>query len=237
MPTRKKTIPNSSPRARIRSPFLLFLVIVVIGTVIYLLLRLSYAQPGQGNPKAIENQSHVTPGTLTPLGEAKAPVTLVIFSDMQCPFCRSFYANAYQDIKREYVDSGKVKIYFRHFPLATHATARKSAEALSCANDQGFMWQFHDLMFDKQQEIDSRNTVEYSVDDIKDWARDLPLNTAMFDTCLDSGKYIQAVEQDMQDGLIAGINGTPSIFINDSRIIGSQPFEAYRALIDQKLAK
>lgn len=191
--------------------------------------------PGETDPAA---KVDVATGDLPPLGDANAPVTIVEFTDMQCPFCRSFFTGAYPQIKQEYIDTGQVALYLRHYPLSFHAAAQKSGEALECANDQDVMWQLHDLMYEKQQELDpSGGTVEYTTDDMKTWASELGIDMGAFNECLDSGKYAEKVTQDMADGTAAGVSGTPAFFINGTPVVGAQPYESFKALIDQELAQ
>lgn len=190
---------------------------------------------GETDPAA---KVDVATGDLPPLGDASAPVTIVEFTDMQCPFCRAFFTGAYPQIKQDYIDTGKVALYLRHYPLSFHAAAQKSGEALECANDQDAMWQLHDLMYEKQQALDpSGGTVEYTVDDIKTWASELGIDMGSFNECLDSGKYTENVTQDMADGTAAGVSGTPAFFINGTPVVGAQPYESFKALIDQELAQ
>jgi len=94
----------------------------------------------------------IAKGTLPILGKNSAPVTIVEFSDFQCPFCRSFFMNTYPKLKKDYIDSGKARLLFRHFPIpATHPNAPKAHEASECANEQGKFWEYHDLLFREQQ--------------------------------------------------------------------------------------
>jgi len=235
---------------KINTQQLLYVVLLIaVFLVGYLLARVqsleeskSSPTPSTANAVADPNQPaakvDVAVGSLPPLGDKDAPVTLIEFSDMQCPFCRSFYTSAYQQIKKDYIDTGKVVMYYRHYPLSFHPAAQKSAEALECANDQDRMWQFHDLMFDKQQALDpSGGTVEYTVDDIKAWAAELGMNTSQFNECLDTDKYADKVDSDLADGTAAGVSGTPAFFVNGTSLVGAQPYESFKAIIDQELAK
>ncbi len=246
-----KKVPFLDRLNTITSQQLLYsILLIAVFLVGYLLARVQSLE-GQNGTTPVAGTAQVAPGdtapaakvdvangTLPALGDENAPVTIVEFSDMQCPFCRSFFTGAYQQIKSEYVDTGKVVMYLRHYPLSFHAAAQKSAEALECANEQDSMWQFHDLMFNKQQELDpSGGTVDYTTDDIKTWATELGINTASFNECLDSGKYAEKVAQDTADGNAAGVSGTPAFFINGTPVVGAQPYESFKALIDQELAE
>lgn len=151
------------------------------------------------------------------LGDPGAPVTVVEFGDFQCPFCGKFYRDAEQDIVKNYVSTGKVKFVFRDFPLVSiHEEAQKSAEASMCAHEQGQFWKYHDLMFDRQGQLSLKN--------YKAWAREIGLNPARFDQCLDSGKYAAEIQKDTEDGMRAGVNGTPATFVNGRLLSGAIPF-------------
>lgn len=163
-------------------------------------------------------------------GNANAKVTIVEFSDFECPFCGKFYEETYPLILKNYVDTGKVKIVFRDFPLTSiHPNAQKAAEATECAAEQGKFWEMHDKLFENQDSL--------SVDDLKKYAADLKLNTATFNSCLDSGKMTAEVEKDAQEGMSYGVTGTPAFFINGRLVSGAQEFSAFEAIIDEELAK
>jgi protein-disulfide isomerase len=159
-------------------------------------------------------------------GPQTALVTIVEFSDFQCPYC----ANAGPTVKRileTYKD--QVRVVFRDYPLNFHAQAPKAAEAASCANEQGKFWEMHDRLFANQQKL--------QVADLKQHAAALGLNSQTFDQCLDSGKYGSEWRQDMEDGTRAGVNGTPAFFVNGRLLSGAQPFEAFSRVIDDELAR
>jgi protein-disulfide isomerase len=123
----------------------------------------------------------------------------------------------------------KVRVVFKHFPLSFHKNAQKAAEASECAAEQGKFWQMHDKIFENQQLL--------SFDQLKAWAKDLKLNISQFNSCLDSGKFAQKVQADMQEGAQKGVDGTPATFVNGILVSGAQPFEAFKQMIDQELAR
>lgn len=168
------------------------------------------------------------------LGNADAPVTIVEFSDFQCPFCRSFYTDTYQQIKETYVNSGKAKIVYRDFPLEFHSAARISAIAAECADEQGAFWEYHDKLFDEQAKS-GNGTVSYGSPELKQWAGEVGLDTGQFNGCLDSEKYGEEVDNDFEDGQRAGVSGTPSFVINGRLIIGAQPFVTFEEAIESAL--
>lgn len=170
------------------------------------------------------------------LGEKDAPVTLIEFSDFQCPFCRKFVEDAFPQLKKEYIDTGKVKLVYRDYPLPFHTMATPAAEGGECAKEQGKFWQYHDILFQEQAKK-GNGTVEFTVDDLKKWAVQAGVNGNTFNQCLDSGKYKDEVAKDFADGEKAGVSGTPTTFINGTPIVGAQPFAALKTVIDEELKK
>lgn len=159
-------------------------------------------------------------------GPATAPVTIVEFSDFQCPYC-SRLTPTLEQVKQKYGD--KVRIVFRQFPLPMHPNAQKAAEAALCANDQGKFWQLHDAMFSNQGAL--------GVDQLKAKAAELGLKADDFNKCLDSGAKVAIVEADKKDGSAAGVNGTPAMFINGRFVNGAVPLENITSVIDDELRR
>ncbi|MDP3741252.1 MAG: DsbA family protein [bacterium] len=169
------------------------------------------------------------------LGKEDAPVIIIEFSDFQCQFCRKLWREILPEIKEKYIDTGKVKFVYRDFPIENiHPMAQKSAEAAQCANDQGKFWQYHDIIFENQNKR-GQGTIQYSVDDLKKWGAQIGLDMTDFDTCLDSNKYAQEVQKDLQDGLAAGVTGTPATFINGRLIEGAEAFANFQQIIEEEL--
>ena len=162
-------------------------------------------------------------------GDKNAPVTIVEFSDFQCPFCERFYTQTLSQIENEYIKTGKVKLVYRDFPLGFHQYAQKAAEAAECADEQGKFWEFHNKIFENQQQL--------SLDSLKQWASEIGLETNKFNNCLDSGKMTSEVQKDLKDGSAAGISGTPGFIINGQLVSGAQPFSAFKQVIDAELTK
>jgi len=161
-------------------------------------------------------------------GDKNAPVEIIEFSDFQCPFCGRFYEQTLPDIEKNYIKTGKVKLVYRDFPLSSiHPYAQKAAEAAECADDQGKFWEMHDKIFENQRAI--------GITDLKGYAKDLGLDTGKFNDCLDSGKFAAEVQKDTSDGRAAGVTGTPAFFINGKKIVGAQPYENFKAIIDAEL--
>lgn len=157
-------------------------------------------------------------------GPENAKVTIVEFSDFECPFCSRGKATI-DEVKKAYGD--KVRVVFRHFPLSFHQKAPKAAEASLCAHEQGKFWQMHDALFDNQDKLD--------IPDLKQAARAVGVDGAKFDKCLDDGAMGPVVQKDMADGSAVRVNGTPAFFINGRMLSGAQPFEAFKDIIDAEL--
>jgi protein-disulfide isomerase len=162
------------------------------------------------------------------LGDPNAPVTIVEFSDFQCPFCARFYTDTYPSIKSQYVDTGKANIVYRHLPLPFHPEAQPAAEASMCAAEQGKFWEFHDKIFQNQAIMSAAN--------YKAWAAELGLNTGQFNSCVDSREYQDYVEADYAAASAAGVSGTPSFVINGELVVGAQPTAVFQQAIDSKLS-
>lgn len=160
-------------------------------------------------------------------GERDAAVTIVEFSDFECPFCVRVQPTL-ERIMEQY--AGRVRLVYRHFPLtAIHPQAWTAAEASLCAGEQDRFWEFHDLLFAEQHAV--------SVPDLKEKARRIGLAGAEFDACLDSGRHSEAVRQDLLAATAAGVSGTPAFFVNGRFLSGAVPFDQFAELIDDELAR
>ncbi len=158
-------------------------------------------------------------------GPEGAPVTIVEFSDFQCPFC-SKASQVAQQVVTAY--AGKVRLVFRDFPLPFHDKAQKAHEAGRCAGDQGKFWELHDWMFANQSKLD--------VASIKEAAKGLGIDAAKFDACVDGGTHAAKVKADLEAGSDLGVNGTPSFFVNGKPMSGGLDFEKLKAAVDAELA-
>lgn len=162
-------------------------------------------------------------------GDKDAPVTIVEFSDFECPFCTRFYQQTLSQIDEQYIKTGKVKFIYRDFPLSFHPNAQKAGEATECAGEQGKFWEMHDVLFDKG--------VKGGVESFKTFAQDLDLDTSKFNECLDSGAMASEVQKDFRDGQAAGITGTPGFIINGKKVSGALPFENFKQIIEAELGQ
>ena len=191
-------------------------------------------QPLQNEPPQIVN---VETGHLAVLGNPDAKVTIVEFSDFQCPFCESFYKDTFSQIKETYIDTGKVQFFYRHFPLnSIHPNAQRAALASECANAQNSFWNYHDVLFDNL-ETWSPQTLSDATNSFVEYAGQLGMSTDEFKSCLESERYKKEVEGDIADGEKAQVDGTPAFFINGKRLVGAQPFSEFEAIIEQELKK
>jgi protein-disulfide isomerase len=160
-------------------------------------------------------------------GEKNAAVSIVEFSDFQCPFCKAATSTMHQ-IMAQY--AGKVRWIFRDFPIASlHPLANRAHEAARCAGEQGKFWEYHDVLFQKSPQLAPEN--------LKQYARDLKLDGDSFDRCLAAGKFQGAIAADIEEGQRLGVSGTPAFFINGRLLVGAQPATAFQQVIDSELSK
>lgn len=218
--------------------FVLIIVVVVMvsGVVLYLRSGSSARQQPTGNTPQVAGAGNVSADDDAYLGVESAPVTIIEFSDFQCPFCRKFWKETFPQLRRAYIDTGKVRWVFRDFPLPFHAGAIPAAEGAECAREQGKFWAMHDVIFTEQGQQGS-GTIPFTADDVKRWAAKIGLNADTFNPCLDAGKYRPEIAKDIADGKAAGVNGTPAFFVNGRPVVGAQPFAAFKVVIDEELKK
>lgn len=197
------------------------------------------SQPGQTAPQQPQAPSAPDPekvkkelkvGHLPVQGDENAKVTMIEFSDFECPFCGRFYSETLGQIKKEYIDTGKVKLYYRHYPLSFHPKAVPLANASECANDQGAFWKMHDKIFDNSSTISTATDSTF-----KQWAVDLGLNASTFNSCYDAKTNQAKIDEDFAAGGAVGVSGTPTFYINGKQLVGAQPFAAFKAIIDEEL--
>lgn len=192
------------------------------------LIPISSSAKGSSGPTNSGSSVPVSEDDDAVLGSPNAEVTIIEFSDYQCPFCRKFWSETLGQIKSTYIDTGKVKLVYRDFPLSIHPQAQIAAEAAECIREKGgdeIYFEYHDLIFENQQTLSESN--------LKQWASDLGHDIS---SCLDSGRYTSEVQADFLEGQAAGVTGTPSFFINGQPVSGTQPFSVFEKIIESELS-
>ncbi len=173
-------------------------------------------------------------------GNPDAPITIVEFSDFQCPFCARFHTQTLPSLFEEYIDQGKVKLVFRDFPIQSiHPNALPASVAANCANDQGKFKEMHDVIFENQNMWNKQETID-ALSTFSQYAANMQLDQELFDSCLTSDKHITEIRKDLDDGRDYGVSGTPGFFIGNDEIgyvelKGAQPFESFKKVIDIQL--
>ena len=173
------------------------------------------------------------------LGSSSAKVTMVEFGDFQCPFCKQYFQQNFAQIKSQYIDTGKVKLIFRDFPLTSiHVNAQIAAEAAECANQQGKFWQYHDILYTDGQsdgtDLDKASLEKYA-DSLGLNSGTLGFGKNKFDQCLESNATLPIVNADQAEGTKDGVTGTPTFFINGVSIVGAEPLSTFQAALDAAL--
>lgn len=173
-------------------------------------------------------QINVELGSAPTWGKKDAPVTIIEFSDFQCPFCARA-AKTVTDIKKKY--GSKVNIAFRHFPLSFHRQARPAAEASMCVHEQGEpkFWKFHDLVFDNQKELDNASLEKY--------AKKAGVNVQKYQECMTGKRYSSLIQKDLDYGEKIGVKSTPTFFVNGELVSGAVPYEQFAEIVDEALSE
>jgi len=195
---------------------LIFQVLIIVLFLIFLAFLFS------GQTKPVEINYNYTHGKM--LGDVNAPVTIVEWSDFQCGFCRKFTQETLPKIYSEFVETGKVRIIFKHYPA--HQNSGILAKGSECAAEQNSFWKFHELLY---------KINDYSKSGLINLAKETGLDVDKFSICLDSRKYEQIIKDEMGEGVSQGIKGTPSFLINGELVSGAYPFEEFKKIIDKKL--
>lgn len=188
------------------------------------------AQPPTGKMKPVTSSDHIN-------GNANAKLSLVVYSDLECPFCQRFHPTT-QELLKAYGD--KIRIVYRHYPLPFHQNAQKEAEASECIAEIGgndAFWKYIDTIFERT----TATGTGFALDQLGPLAQELGVNQQQFQSCLDSGKYEKLIKDSIAEGQAAGVSGTPSTFIVNSKgetkiVVGAQPIEAFKTAIDSALA-
>jgi len=173
-------------------------------------------------------------------GDPNAPITIVEFSDFQCPFCSRFVVQTLGELEENYIDTGKVKLVYRDLPLGSlHPNARTAHIAAECADEQGEFWEYHDILFENQAQWSRLATGELE-NSLKKYAQELDLDVASFETCLSSDEIADEVDKDALEARSYGASGTPTFFIGTekdgfTKLVGAQPYSSFQREIDSKL--
>jgi protein-disulfide isomerase len=189
----------------------------------------SVADVGQTVPAPVQQVTRypVEEGGNPSIGPADAPITIIEFSDYQCTYCQKWHRDVYFRLLENYPT--QVRIVYRDYPLTSiHPEAVPAAIAANCANEQDAYWQYHDKLFSYEMDLGQEAYLQY--------ARELKLDMTSFTTCLDSERYAAEVEADIEYANGLGIQSTPTFFINGLYMVGAQPYETFKKLIDQELA-
>lgn len=173
-------------------------------------------------------------GTLPVLGNPNAKVTMIEFADFRCPYCERFYTDTLSKIKKAYIDTGKVKLYFRNYAFLGPAS-EVAANASACANEQGKFWNMYNYFYENQP--NESDTSMYTTDTLTQVAGTLHMDTKKFTSCLHANKYNKNVQTDFNAGNTAGVNGTPTIFIDGVAVVGAKPYDSFKQVIDAELKK
>ncbi len=168
------------------------------------------------------------------LGNLKAPITLIEFTDYQCPFCKKFFKDTLPELKKHYIDTGKLRLVVRDFPLPFHKDARPAANAAHCAGEQDKFWPMHDALYEGQT---------MNRDDIKSHAAKMGLKMEPFESCLGSGRYKKHIDKDIAEAQKAGVRGTPAFILGKTTdnlvsgeyISGTRDFNSFKSRIEKLL--
>jgi len=174
-------------------------------------------------------------------GNPDAPVTVVEFSDFQCPFCSRFFEQTLPLIKENYIDTGKIKFVYKDLPLDKHSNAMSAHIAAGCADEQGKFWEYHDVLFQKQAEWHRIASSDLDIA-LSQFAVDLGMQAAIFESCMESQDIADEVNQDILEAARYGATGTPAFFIGNEKVGfikvgGAQPYIVFRGAIDEQLFK
>lgn len=220
---------------------ILLAAVLISGSIIYLVQggKGATAAPTDTTQQggAVQATAPTTEDRDVILGKADAPVSIVAYEDFQCPFCGQYFSETESQIRTAYVDTGKVKLVYRHLAfLGPESNA--AAEASECAKDQGKFWDFHDALFNAEIADGEEHNGNLKRSLFVQLAKELKLNETDFAKCIDSKKYADYVTQQTEDANKKyGVQSTPTIFVNDQKVEGAYPFATFQGLIDGFLNK
>lgn len=203
---------------RLRASSVIFLILLAVIAVVVLVAKVGVASPG--------SQDHVNSEDGWILGNPNAPVTIVEFSDFQCPFCKDT-ALTLSRLVEDY--PSLVRIIFRHFPLPQHSLSLQAAVAAEAAGDQGKFWEMHDKLFENQNNL--------TISDFQKFADELGLDMQKFNQSLDSSEFIDKVLRDRSSGISLGVHAVPTLYLNGQELPGPYTYDSLKEHIEKELAK
>lgn len=199
---------------------IVFFVFVVIAWLIYSAVT---------EPEASQDRIIISAGASPALGLRDAPVEVVMFSDFECPYCASFARDSFPVIKERFIDTNQIHFSFKHFPLTQiHPYALRAAEAASCAYDQQMFWEYHDILYEHQDELEVNQLLSY--------ATQLAMDQELFEECLISERRRDEVIREKDQGIKAGVTGTPTFFFNGRPVVGVLSPEEFAQEVAKELA-
>jgi protein-disulfide isomerase len=216
---------SSTSRKRKNPPDNTIIFLVALPIVFLLGLLVGYSIWGRA---AAEPQTTAAEAGDLILGPENAPITLIEYSDYQCPFCKRWHDQVFSQLMADYPN--QIRFVYRDFPLMSiHPGALPAAEAANCAAEQDAYYPYHEALFSNQYNMDNTGLLQY--------AADLGLDTDAFRACLNSQRYRQEVLADLQYGMSIGVQSTPTFIINGTFVIGAQPYDVFKQVIDAELAR
>lgn len=218
---------------------IIFAAVLISGSLIYMVHGGAGQQvdPNVVPPESVTVEPPAAADRDVILGDPNAPVSIVLYEDFQCPFCAQFFTDTEQALRTAYVETGKAKIVYRHFPLTDiHPMAQSAAEASECAKDQGKFWEFHDELYRAEAAALVTNETALSSALYASTAAKIGLDEGKFKTCVDSRTHQAFVEAQAEEAFNKyGVGSTPTIFVNDQKIEGAYPFATFQGIIDSFL--
>ena len=216
---------------------ILVAAVLVAGAVIYSAGVSTPSGDQSGDESTVETSDilNLTSNDVV-LGDLKAPVTVIEYSDFQCPYCGRFYSETEQQLRDSYIKSGKVRFVYRHFAFLG-PESKAAAQAVECAKDQGKFWEMHDSIFDSEIIDGQEHNGNLNRNLFVSLAGKIGLNADQYGSCFDEKKYAGKVDRDYAAAQVIGVRATPTLFVNGEKIEGALPFEQFKILVDKYLAK
>ncbi len=231
---RRKSMKENRGKAEAQSkrPYLKWMAGIV--AIALLVAVVGYVAIIRGMVPGAAKAQQVSAPQVKSLGSQEARLSLVEYADFQCPFCGLFARNTKDDLIDKYVKTGLVRLEYKHFPIVGEESLW-AAHASECAAEQGRFWDYHDKLFKSQA---GENKGAFSKSNLKAFAAEIGLQEDSFNTCMDSGKYLEAIKSDFDEGSRLGARATPTFFLNGNKIIeGAQPFQVFETAINNELIK